>query len=495
MCFQVAATNMTWHCKLCSASFTTRTYLFKHCRLQHSHFSKTSPLPCLHDDCMCTFQTLSALSTHLSRYHTQEHNSSAKEIQELVTFKCPLCTFQQPFSESVLLSHIRTHLKKHETVVCPYKGCNYSTNVYSSFNTHKSRVHQASLASDFGSDIVYEHTQNLQATSSNVTIDLDEECPVQSTEMQDDTSKLKDQLKLNAASLFLKMQTILHVSNTATQEIVDHLNQIFSLSQPLIKDAINDVLQGHGHNITDSTLDEVVSAVMDSNVVFSATSKGAELSSCKRRKTFIERNYPLVMPVEYHLEAPGHTMMYVPILQMIQELFKNTDILSKIREPNTEPGYYVSYRDGSHFQENELLSTEDLHLAIQLYIDDLEIANPLGTSRKVHKLCAVYWVLANVPPKYRSAMHTIQLAMLAKVTDLKKYGYAAVLAPLVRDIHTLEQDGVFIESVGQNVKGTIFCVSADNLAAHGLGGFLESIRAGYVCRFCMATSEQFKQLR
>jgi hypothetical protein len=201
------------------------------------------------------------------------------------------------------------------------------------------------------------------------------------------------------------------------------------------------------------------------------------------------------MPVEYHLEAPGHTMMYVPILQMIQELFKNTDILSKIREPNTEPGYYVSYRDGSHFQENELLSTEDLHLAIQLYIDDLEIANPLGTSRKVHKLCAVYWVLANVPPKYRSAMHTIQLAMLAKVTDLKKYGYAAVLAPLVRDIHTLEQDGVFIESVGQNVKGTIFCVSADNLAAHGLGGFLESFRAGYVCRFCMATSEQFKQLR
>lgn len=80
---------------------------------------------------MCTFQTLSALSTHLSRYHTQERNSSAKEIQELVTFKCPLCTFQQPFSESVLLSHIRTHLKKHETVVYPYKGCNYCTNVYS----------------------------------------------------------------------------------------------------------------------------------------------------------------------------------------------------------------------------------------------------------------------------------------------------------------------------------------------------------------------------
>lgn len=185
--------------------------------------------------------------------------------------------------------------------------------------------------------------------------------------------------------------------------------------------------------------------------------------------------------------------MYVPILQMIQVLFKNTDILSKIREPNSEPGYYVSYRDSSHFHENRLLSTEDLHLAIQLYIDELEIANPLGTSRKVHKLFAVYWVLTNVPPKYRSALHTIQLAMLVKVIDVQKCGYAPVLAPLIHDVHILEQDGVFIESVGQNVKGTIFCVSADNLAAHALGGFLESFRVDYVCRFCMATSEHFQK--
>ncbi|KAF3844171.1 hypothetical protein F7725_013512 [Dissostichus mawsoni] len=39
------------------------------------------------------------------------------------------------------------------------------------------------------------------------------------------------------------MQAILHVSYTATQEIVDHLNQIFSLSQPLIKEAVSDILQ------------------------------------------------------------------------------------------------------------------------------------------------------------------------------------------------------------------------------------------------------------
>ena len=57
------------------------------------------------------------------------------------------------------------------------------------------------------------------------------------------------------------------------------------------------------------------------------------------------------------------------------------------------------------------------------------------------------------------------------MTDLQKYGYAAVLVPLFHDIRSLEQDAVFIESIGHNVKGTIFCDLADNVAAHGLGGF------------------------
>lgn len=80
----------------------------------------------LHEDCMCTFQTLTALSTQLSRYHTLAHSSSSGQSQEPVISKCPLCTFQHPISESVAFSHIRKHFKKHETVVRPYKDCNYS---------------------------------------------------------------------------------------------------------------------------------------------------------------------------------------------------------------------------------------------------------------------------------------------------------------------------------------------------------------------------------
>lgn len=187
-----------WHCKLCSAHFTTRTHLFKHCKLQHSHFSRISPLPCLHDGCTCTFQTLCALSTHLSRYHSPQHRSSAGQSQELVAFSCSMCSFQQPFSESVVLRQIRSHLKKHETVRCPYIDCNYSTNVYSSFNSHKSRQHIASAVLDFCNDIVCVHSSITHATTSEVTGNLCEEGPGQSTEHEEteecDNFNLKDHI-------------------------------------------------------------------------------------------------------------------------------------------------------------------------------------------------------------------------------------------------------------------------------------------------------------
>lgn len=150
----------------------------------------------------------------------------------------------------------------------------------------------------------------------------------------------------------------------------------------------------------------------------------------------------------------------------------------------------MSHQDGSYFQENDLLSSSELSLPLILYIDDLEIANPLGTSWKIHKLCSVYWVIADLPGKYRSALHVIQLAVLCKVSDLQRCAYQNALGPLLQDLRTLEQDGVFLECLGQSVRGTVLCVVSDNLAAHSLAGFMQSFRAGYICRFCNATRDQ-----
>lgn len=103
---------------------------------------------------------------------------------------------------------------------------------------------------------------------------------------------------------------------------------------------------------------------MDCNILYTSISRVAELSTSKRRKALIEQNYPCVMSVEYILEQSGHTSTYIPILSMVQELFKNINILDKITEIKATSGQNVSWSNGSHFLENELLSTGNIILPL-----------------------------------------------------------------------------------------------------------------------------------
>lgn len=202
---------MEWKCKFCTASAGTRAGLLRHYRLQHSQFSRVSPLPCLYDSCICTFQSFNALKIHLSRFHKEVTSGGlCQELQLGVVFTCPLCEFKQPFSEEALLGHLRSHLRKHEMVTCPYKNCGYSTNVYSSFNTHKARAHAKSPPSEFCEDIC---SMN-DGSEATIIADPDEgPSQSQSTEPVDEDSQcdpiqLRAQLNHSFAALFLKMQTI-----------------------------------------------------------------------------------------------------------------------------------------------------------------------------------------------------------------------------------------------------------------------------------------------
>lgn len=84
----------------------------------------------------------------------------------------------------------------------------------------------------------------------------------------------------------------------------------------------------------DALLHELMEAVMKSNVFVSATSEGAELSTTKCRETFLRSNYPLVMLVQYNVDSSGHTAVYVPLLQILQTMFKTLILLTRFKKPN-----------------------------------------------------------------------------------------------------------------------------------------------------------------
>lgn len=129
------------------------------------------------------------------------------------------------------------------------------------------------------------------------------------------------------------------------------------------------------------------------------------------------------------------------------------DVLDKILqteevETRRQNGLFETYRDGQYYKDNQLPSSEELSIALGLYIDNFEVCNPLGTSRKNHKVCAIYWVIANLPVRFRSFLQSIYLAILCKSNDLKTHGYDTMLKPLLKDIEVLEQQGLFVQKIG-----------------------------------------------
>lgn len=52
---------------------------------------------------------------------------------------------------------------------------------------------------------------------------------------------------------------------------------------------------------------------------------------------------------------------------------------------------------------------------------------------------------------------------------------------MIKDLQFLETNGVFVEALDTFVKGTVFCVCADNLGAHSLASFLESFNVEKSC--------------
>jgi len=289
-----------WKCKCCIFNSAKRGELLKHYRLKHGNFGRTVPFPCLHQQCVCTFNSTNALKVHLAKIHLKTQGAQLSETAQ-VTFHCQSCDFSAPCTEAAFLTHLRsTHLKVHHRVQCPYNGCNFHTNVYSTFNAHRSKEHRTHNWRKFRPEIV-------ASSVTNEMVQEEHEPPNDTLELEDsedstneDLNDLEKQLEHNLAALFLKMQTVLHIPESTVQEIIQQLLQMCELSQPLLHNALKDILKQQT-DVDDSVVEELVRAAAKGNVIMKFCGKDGPLSTTKRRAAYVNKNFTEVKPVEYIL--------------------------------------------------------------------------------------------------------------------------------------------------------------------------------------------------
>ncbi|XP_036339979.1 uncharacterized protein LOC118749290, partial [Rhagoletis pomonella] len=180
------------------------------------------------------------------------------------------------------------------------------------------------------------------------------------------------------------------------------------------------------------------------------------------------------------------TFQYVPIVDTISTLFKNKSFKNLYYNKNhlCKDGVYVNYCCSKNYKQSTLFQSNENALQIQLFYDEFEVVNPLGSKTGIHKIGAIYFSIRNLPYEYFSKLRNIYLVALFFCTDLKNEytDFNMILAPIVADLKYLEEDGINID--GCNIKGTLVTVAHDNLGANILSGFASSFRATYYCRIC-----------
>ena len=427
---------------------------------------------------------------------SRSHQSSSQT--ELTTFKCLICNCNERSTLTDCFQHIAQHLKNSETVDCVFQGCSYRTNIYGSFRTHRSRNHKNCSVNDLKPGIVEKQGSSLGVSvESDCSDSVGFEPPDLSAEDLDDSSfdlnDLTHNVELKVASLLLKLEHIYLVSSVAVDELLQEFDYLISTaSVPLIHRTISHHLRNGNSQVDETVLQELASTICKSNPITASFSGRGPLSTAWKRKVYYKKHFKTVEPTEFVLDSQNKkSFQYISILKSLQQILSCQtflDLSINLKTPHQIQSDRIHYRcfyDGSNYKENLQLSKE-CAISLILYIDDFEVCNPLGTSRKKHKICGVYWALGNLPASCHSSLSNIYLAALIRSEDVKCYGFDSVLKPLIEDLITLQQQGLFIAKLGKTVKGFVHCVVADNLGAHGIAGFVENFSGKYFCRFCTA---------
>lgn len=207
-----------------------------------------------------------------------------------------------------------------------------------------------------------------------------------------------------------------------------------------------------------------------------------------------------------HQEIPDHNLVqcgyqYVSPIKTLTALFSDPKFREKYmnynhrEKHNCKDGVYADFCCGSSFKNNKLFATNPDALQIELSSDDFEVCSPLKSKAGVHKLCAVYFRIRNMPPQLNSKLDSVYLVALCPSAYLKQNerSFQEIAQEIVQDLKILETSGIEI-SPGQFLRGTLTNTSHDNLGGNSILGFVECFVATNSCRQCECTKDEIQNV-
>nr|XP_047135795.1 uncharacterized protein LOC124812789 [Hydra vulgaris] len=206
-----------------------------------------------------------------------------------------------------------------------------------------------------------------------------------------------------------------------------------------------------------------------------------EMSSSENRLIGLLKSKKMIaMPrqIDFRKNNTTAVFQYILILEVLSKLVSHEDVYNCLGDSYNQSfsnnDFMMSFCDSELFHSDNFFSENPSALQIQLYVD-VELCNPIGAKRGKHIVTAFYFLLGNIPSKFRSKQKFIHLALLIehKFIKMAEYDYTEVLRPLIYDLYVLQRKGIEVSVNGlrQRLKGKLTGISADMLSAHAIGGF------------------------
>lgn len=179
------------------------------------------------------------------------------------------------------------------------------------------------------------------------------------------------------------------------------------------------------------------------------------------------KNWPTyVAPVEVELEVRyenrcklgvtyivpvKETFQQIPLRELLIKIFSSNSVLKSVmqykRRAKDEVNEMINIQQDAYYRNHEILSIDDNVIALEFYIDDVEITNPLNSKAGIHKVGLVYFTVKDMPLALMLSLDNIFLCNIHYAVDVKKYGYNKIL-PLVGQLEELKRDGITVNENG-----------------------------------------------
>ena len=489
----------------CATFYTNRSLYFFHLKTEHPSLMNsiiTCPL------CPTSLKNFESFKKHLARHHSTAWQDDSITARQTVGILCPIqeCNTSWRCSTELKVHVNERHSSVENVFIC--KLCNHGQSSVSleGLMKHLNRVHfqRSDPCQKHGHcKLLYTVSDGIQEPSNYNEDCLDEGASVvlHQSEDMDIHSGIVDHPEVGEQGT--------SGTNQSQQTFVSH--------QGIIDCVTHLYLKAYGkHLVPKTAVDDLMNCFGDifgsvhSSLLSSLPTVDPATFPLSQRHLFDRDLFPDVMrnvttrvrarcagmgfvePQRIML-SPTHHFHYISVLKTLQNILSDIDIHRHILEME-HSGFSGCYRNLMHseyFSRHDYFEGDSSFLMIHLYLDELETTNPLGQSRGKFKLLCIYFTLGNIDPMFNSLLKNIHPVAYVKAKDVKQFGLAEILRPLVQEMKLLSTIGIEMVCTFRDgscdtitFKGNIVIVSGDNLGQHQCGGFSESFSRGYVCRFC-----------